>query len=81
MLCCLALMDQAAVLDGLCFDLLPFCEDCGAAPEVDVLDLSRFSGECPIFCVTGIWSMLPERSKDYDHFQGKHSPKTIGVPY
>jgi integrase len=26
--------------------------------------------ECPIFCVTGIWSMLPERSKNYDHFQG-----------
>jgi hypothetical protein len=28
------------------------------------------SGECPIFCVTGIWSMLPERSKDDDNFQG-----------
>jgi hypothetical protein len=27
-------------------------------------------GECPIFCVTGIWSMLPGRSKNYDHFQG-----------
>jgi len=26
-------------------------------------------GECPIFCVTGIWSMLPERSKDDDNFQ------------
>ena len=36
MLCCLALMDQAPVLDGLCFDLLPFCQDCRAAPEVDV---------------------------------------------
>ncbi|SDP80607.1 hypothetical protein SAMN04488512_1611, partial [Sulfitobacter litoralis] len=23
--------------------------------------------ECPIFCVTAIWSMLPERSKDDDH--------------
>lgn len=34
MLCRLALMDQAAVLDGLCFDLLPFCQDCRAAPEV-----------------------------------------------
>ncbi len=29
-------MDQAAVLDGLCFDLLPFCQDCRAAPEVNV---------------------------------------------
>lgn len=36
MLCCLALMDQAAVLDGLCFDLLPFCEDCRATSEVGV---------------------------------------------
>ena len=27
------------------------------------------TGECPIFCVTGIWSMLLERSKDDDHFQ------------
>jgi len=27
-------------------------------------------GECPVFCVTGIWSMLPERSKDDDNFQG-----------
>lgn len=26
--------------------------------------------ECPIFCVTGIWSVLPERSKDDDDFQG-----------
>jgi CubicO group peptidase (beta-lactamase class C family) len=24
-------------------------------------------GECPIFCVTGIWSMLSERSKDNDN--------------
>ena len=29
-------MDQAAALDGLCFDLPPFCQDCRAAPEVDV---------------------------------------------
>ena len=29
-------MDQAPVLDGLCFDLLPFCHDCRAAPEVNV---------------------------------------------
>ncbi len=26
--------------------------------------------ECPIFCVTALWSMLPERSKDDDDFQG-----------
>ena len=29
-------MDQAAVLDGLYFDLLPFCQDCRAAAKVDV---------------------------------------------
>lgn len=27
------------------------------------------NGECPIFCVTALWSMLPERSKDDDDFQ------------
>jgi len=27
-------------------------------------------GECPIFCVSVIWFMLPERSKDDDDFQG-----------
>jgi len=26
--------------------------------------------ECPIFCVTAVWSMLPERSKDDDDIQG-----------
>lgn len=26
-------------------------------------------GECPIFCVSVIWSMLPERSKDDDDFE------------
>ena len=26
MLCCLTLMDQAPVLDGLCFDFLPLCQ-------------------------------------------------------
>ena len=30
----------------------------------------RAIGECPVFCVTGIWSMLSERSKDDDNFQG-----------
>jgi hypothetical protein len=32
----LALMDQAPVLDCQFFDLLPFCEDRRATPEVDV---------------------------------------------
>jgi hypothetical protein len=27
---------SSSVLYGLCFDLLPFCQDCRAAPEVDV---------------------------------------------
>ena len=26
-------------------------------------------GECPAFCVSVIWSMLPERSKDNDDFK------------
>jgi hypothetical protein len=26
-------------------------------------------GECPAFCVSVIWSMLPERSKDDDDFE------------
>jgi hypothetical protein len=26
-------------------------------------------GECPTFCVSVIWSMLPERSKDDDDFK------------
>ena len=30
-------------------------------------------GECLIFCVSVIWSMLSERSKDYDNF-----PRTAG---
>ena len=29
-------MDQAPVLNGLCFDFLSFCQDCRVAPEVDV---------------------------------------------
>ena len=33
-------------------------------------DLPRVErGECPIFCVSVIWSMLPERSKDDDDFE------------
>ncbi len=31
--------------------------------------LARYRGECPIFCVSVIWSMLPERSKDDDDFE------------
>nr|WP_263481079.1 AAA family ATPase [Pseudosulfitobacter pseudonitzschiae] len=37
------------------------------------------AGECPIFCVTGIWSMLPERSKDDDHIQGIAGRTTEGL--
>ena len=29
-------MDQAPVLDGLCIDLLPFCQECRDAPKVNV---------------------------------------------
>ena len=36
-------------------------------------------GECPIFCVTAIWSMLPERSKDDDHIQGTAGRTTEGL--
>ena len=36
----------------------------------DIVEVFDLQGECPIFCVTGIWSMLPERSKDDDNFQG-----------
>jgi len=28
-----------------------------------------YQRECPTFCVSLIWSMLPERSKDDDDFQ------------
>jgi len=32
-------------------------------------------GECPIFCVTWLWSMLPERSKDDEDFK-RHTGRT-----
>ena len=35
-----------------------------------VVERQEQGGECPIFCVTGIWFMLPERSKDDDDIQG-----------
>ena len=35
---------------------------------LEALNESRI-GECPIFCVSVIWSMLPERSKDDDDFE------------
>jgi len=35
--------------------------------------------ECPIFCVTAIWSMLPERSKDDDHIRGTAGRTTEGL--
>ena len=31
--------------------------------------LALIERECPTFCVSVIWSMLPERSKDDDGFQ------------
>lgn len=39
------------------------------------------TGECPIFCVTGIWFMLPERSKDDDDddFQGTAGRTSEGL--
>jgi len=46
MLCGLALMDQAPVLDGQCFDLLPFCENCRAAASQDLHNLGHC---CKIF--------------------------------
>ena len=39
-------------------------------PLDDCLYALQPSRECPIFCVTALWSMLPERSKDDDDFQG-----------
>ncbi len=38
--------------------------------ELDHMIDQLREGEGPIFCVTGIWSMLPERSMDDDDFQG-----------
>lgn len=40
----------------------------GTEHRTDVVDGA--AGECPIFCVTALWSLLPERSKDDDGFQG-----------
>ena len=34
----------------------------------EAFNLGRRSGECPIFCVSVIWFMLPDRSKDDDDF-------------
>lgn len=39
----------------------------------------RLFRECPIFCVTGVWSMLPERSNDDDHFQGTSGRTSEGL--
>jgi transposase len=39
-------------------------------PQLSVGAQCGLLRECPIFCVTGIWSMLPEGSKDDDDFQG-----------
>jgi len=71
-------MLQAALLDCLFLYLCPFSEDGLIAPEVDfgrrdvvqalVISLVVVIGECPIFCVSVIWFMLPDRSKDDDDF-------------
>jgi len=58
MLWCWALMNQAAVLDGLCFDFLPFCQDCRAAPEVNI-------GRCQIaeaFVISAMVVLLDDGS-------------------
>jgi hypothetical protein len=39
----------------------------------------NYDRECPIFCVTVIWSMLPERSKDDDNFQGTTGRTSEGL--
>lgn len=49
-----------------------FSEPGFATPERVRRIAERFvdrDGECPIFCVSVIWSMLPERSKDDDDFE------------
>jgi len=43
---------------------------CSEPPEGYARWSLRLLGECPIFCVTALWSMLPKRSKDDDNFQG-----------
>jgi hypothetical protein len=49
----------------------------GNEPRV-LIDL-RMTRECQIFCVTVIWSMLPERSKDDDDFQGTAGRTSEGL--
>jgi hypothetical protein len=46
---------------------------------VNFFDFEYLERECPIFCVTAIWSMLPERSKDDDHIQGTAGRTTEGL--
>ena len=41
--------------------------------------LRAYTRECPIFCVTAVWSMLPERSKDDDDFQGTAGRTSEGL--
>ena len=50
----------------------------GAKP-FDISKREIWEGECPIFCVFVIWSMLPERSKDDDDFQGIAGRTTEGL--
>ena len=40
------------------------------ATSASAFDMKQtVDGECPTFCVSLIWSMLPERSKDNDDFE------------
>ena len=46
-----------------------FSESYKVAQLKDAVEKYQVAGECPVFCVLVIWSMLPERSKDDDDFQ------------
>ncbi|KKN94252.1 hypothetical protein LCGC14_0188650 [marine sediment metagenome] len=57
---------------------LPALAQAQEGPVWDVYGQLNF-GECPIFCVIAIWSMLPERSKDDDHIRGTAGRTTEGL--
>ena len=75
----LARMAQWQLADGrvvLLTDIEPEIGGCDGDParqdearSAEALALNELVGECPIFCVSVIWSMLPERSKDDDDFE------------
>ncbi|MCR9126856.1 MAG: hypothetical protein NXH82_12105 [Rhodobacteraceae bacterium] len=54
-------------------ELVTFDRKAARLPDV------RLLGECPIFCVLALWSMLPERSKDDDDFQGTAGRTSEGL--